>query len=46
VKPDLEALESTIRSALSATLQSAEQPAVYTFGAELPRNSMGKLMDF
>lgn len=45
-KPDLEALESTIRSSLSATLQSAEQPAVYTFGAELPRNSMGKLMDF
>lgn len=45
-KPDLEALESTIRSALSGVLRSAEQPAVYRFGAELPRNSMGKLMDF
>ncbi len=39
-------LESRIRSALSGRLQSAEQPAVYTFGPSLPRNSMGKPGDW
>lgn len=39
-------LETRIRSTLSGRLQSAEQPAVYTFGPALPRNSMGKLSDW
>lgn len=44
--PDTEQLESRIRASLARTLTAAEQPAVYTFGPALPRNTMGKLSDW
>jgi len=39
-------LEQRLRSYVAGKLSAPERPAVYRFGAELPRNALGKLSDW
>ncbi|TVR91556.1 MAG: hypothetical protein EA428_05525 [Spirochaetaceae bacterium] len=39
-------IEQQLRELLSAQLEAAALPAVYTFGTEIPRNELGKLSDW
>ncbi len=43
---DEAALEAELREYVSARLSAPERPAVYRFGPELPRNTMGKPADW
>jgi long-chain acyl-CoA synthetase len=40
------ALEKALRSHAAGRMSSLEQPAAYTFGEALPRNALGKLVDW
>lgn len=43
---ETDALEKSLRDFAKSRLKDAERPVHYTFGAELPRNEMGKLSDW